>query len=118
MDLGKKKDAVKLMDQYFKYFPDSKVQYDMYVLPYAELYFKGGETKKAVDLIEKVSQIYCQNLDYYFSFSGKNKDYYQDDIQTAFGMLKRMNSIASQNQQPKLAAKMDSLFNQRIKSYQ
>ena len=46
MDLGKKKDAVKLMDQYFKYFPDSKVPYDMYVLPYAELYFKGGETKK------------------------------------------------------------------------
>ena len=90
----------------------------MYVLPYAELYFKAGETKKAIDLIERVAQIYSQNLDYYFSFTGKNKDYFQDDIQTALGMIKRMNSIASQNQQQKLAAKLDSLFNQKIKSYQ
>jgi tetratricopeptide (TPR) repeat protein len=118
MDLGKKKDAILLMDQYFKYFPDSKIPYDMYVLPFAELYFKAGENKRATELIERISQIYSQNLDYYFSFSGKNKDYYQEDIQTALGMIKRMNSIATQNQQQKLAAKMDSLFNLKVKSYQ
>jgi len=118
MDQGKKKDAAILMDQYFKYFPDSKIPYDMYVLPFAELYFKAGENKKAIELIERISQIYSHNLDYYFSFSGKNKDYYQEDIQTALGMIKRMNSIASQNHQEKLAAKMDSLFNLKMKSYQ
>jgi hypothetical protein len=118
MDLGKKKEAVLLMNEYFKYFPDSKVPYDMYVLPFAELYFKAGENKKATELIERISQIYSQNLDYYFSFSGKNKDYYQEDIQTALGMIKRMNSMASQNNEPKLAAKMDSLFNLKVKSYQ
>jgi hypothetical protein len=118
MDQGKNKEAATLMDQYFKYFPDSKISYDMYVLPFAELYFKAGENKKAIALIERISQIYSENLDYYFSFSGKNKDYYQEDIQTALGMIKRMNTIASQNHQEKLAAKMDSLFNQKVKSYQ
>lgn len=116
--LGKKKEAVKLMDVYFKYFPDSKVPYDMYILPYAELYFKAGEVKKGTELMERISEIYSQNLDYYSSFTGKNKDYYQDDIQTALGMIKRMNFIASQNKQQKLAAKMDSLFNQKVKNYQ
>jgi hypothetical protein len=118
MDIGKKKDAVILMDQYFKYFPDSKIPYDMYVLPFAELYFKAGENKKAIDLVERISQICTQNLDYYFSFSGNNKEYYQEDIQTSLGMLKRMNSIASQNKQQKLAAKLDSLFNHEVKRYQ
>jgi hypothetical protein len=118
MEMGKKKEAVSLMDEYFKFFPDSKIPYDMYVLPYAELYFKGGENKKATALIERISEIYTQNLDYYFSFTGKNKEYYQQEIQTALGMIKRMNSLASQNNEPKLAAKMDSLFNLKVKSYQ
>jgi prephenate dehydrogenase len=69
-------------------------------------------------LIERISQIYSQNLDYYFSFTGQNKDYYQEEIQTALGMIKRMNSIASQNNQQQLAEKMDSLFNLKVKSYQ
>ena len=118
IEIGKKKEAVKIMDEYFKYFPDSKIPYDMYNMPFAELYFKTGETKKGVALIEGLAKIYEQNLDYYFSFKGKNKDYYQEDIQTALGLIKRMNVIASQNQQTKLAAKMDSLFNLKVKSYQ
>ena len=118
VDAGKFKEAVTVMDVYFKNFPDSKIPYDMYVLPYAELYFKAGETQKATVLMERISQIYGQNLDYYMSFKGKFREYYQDEIQTALGMLKRMNSIASQNKQDKLAAKMDSLFNMKVKGYQ
>jgi tetratricopeptide (TPR) repeat protein len=118
VDSGKNKEAVSMMDEYFKYFPDSKVPYDMYVLPYSELYFKAGETKKATELMERISEIYSQNLDYYLSFTGKFGEYYQEDIQTALGMIKRMSSIASQNKQDKLAAKMDSLFNLKVKSYQ
>jgi tetratricopeptide (TPR) repeat protein len=118
IEMGKKKEAVTLMDEYFKYFPESKIPYDMYNLPFAELYMKAGQTQKGVVLLERIAEIYSQNLDYYFSFTGKNKDYYQEDIQTALGLLKRMNSIASQNQQPKLAAKLDSLFNLKVKSYQ
>jgi tetratricopeptide (TPR) repeat protein len=118
VDMGKKQDALKIMNEYFKYFPDSKITYDMYVLPFAEIYFKAGDTTSAVALIRRISEIYDQNLDYYYSFKGKNREYYQEDIQTALGMIKRMSSIASQYQQPKLAAKLDSLFNLKLKSYQ
>ena len=118
IEMGDKKKAVRIMDEYFKYFPDSKLSYDMYVMPFAEFYFKAGEPKKGAALIERLATIYSQNLDYYFSFKGKNKDYFQEDIQTALGLIKRMNTLASEYNQPKLAAKMDSLFNLKVKSYQ
>ncbi len=33
-------DAIKLMDKYFELFPDSKYTYDMYTIPFAELYYR------------------------------------------------------------------------------
>jgi hypothetical protein len=118
MDLGKKKEAVNVMNVYFKNFPDSKIPYDMYCVPYAELYFKAGETKTAIALLNRISEITCQNLDYYFSFTGANREYFQEDIQNGLGMLKRMANLATANHQEKLGASLDSLFNQKVKSYQ
>ena len=117
LDQSDKKKAVELMDLYYKNFPASKFIYDIYNLPFAEMYYKAGETDKADKIIERVAVIYSQNLDYYFSFTGKSKDYFKDDIQTSLSVLRRLNFIASQNNQPKLAAKMDELFNLKIKSY-
>ncbi|MEI6898854.1 MAG: DUF2723 domain-containing protein, partial [Bacteroidota bacterium] len=118
VELGKNKEAVKIMDEYFKNFPESKIAYDMYCLPFAEIYFKAGEKQKATALITRLSEIFSQNLDYYFSFKGKNKDYFQEDTQTALGIIKRMSSIAREYNETKLAAKVDTLFNQKVKFYQ
>ena len=115
---GKKKEAIEMLDLYIKYFPDSKVPYDMYMLPFAEIYYKAGATDKANKLIERVAEIYSQNLDYYYSFSPGNTKYFEQDVQTALGIIKRLSMVASENQQPKLAAKIDTLFNMKIKAYQ
>jgi hypothetical protein len=117
LDLSEKKKAVELMDLYYTYFPSSKFTPDIYNLPFAEMYYKAGETEKANKIVEKVAEIYSQNLDYYYSFSGTTRDYFKDDIQNSLSVIKRLNYIASQNNQPKLAAKMDELFNQKIKSF-
>jgi hypothetical protein len=117
IDQGKKKQAVEILDLYFEKFPDSKFPYDMYVLPFAELYFKAGETSKGEKIVERIAEITCQNLNYYYSFTGRNKDYFQDDIQQSLGILKRLNIVSTENHQTRLAAKMDSLFNMEIKSY-
>ena len=118
IEIGKKQEAVKLMDTYFKNFPESKIPYDMYDLPYVEMYYRAGETQKAKALMTRLSEIFAQNLDFYFSFKGQHKDYYQDDIQTALSIIKRMSTIAGQYHDTKLAAKLDTLFNQKVKFYQ
>jgi tetratricopeptide (TPR) repeat protein len=114
---GKKTEAIELLDLYLKYFPDSKVPYDMYMLPYAEIYYKAGASEKANMLIERVAKIYSQNLDYYNSFSSGHTQYFEQDVQTSLGILRRLSMVAAENKQTDLAAKMDSLFNLKIKGY-
>jgi tetratricopeptide (TPR) repeat protein len=115
---GKKKEAIELMDLYIKNFPDSKIPFDIYILPYAELYYKAGATDKANRLIERVAEITGQNLDYYYSFQGTNRQYFDQDIQTSLGMIRRMSMIASENKQAGLAGKIDTLFNMKLREYQ
>ncbi|MCX6251422.1 MAG: DUF2723 domain-containing protein [Bacteroidetes bacterium] len=117
MDMGRVKEAVELMDLYFKYLPGTKFIYDMYNLPFAEMYFKAGETGKTSNIIERLGQIYSQNLNWYYAFSGSNKDYYKDEIQTSLAVLRKLNMLATQFDQPKLAAKMENLFNLELKGY-
>ena len=118
MNIGKYDEAIKLMDKYFILFPGSKYPYDMYTLPFAELYYKAGEPAKANKIMERIGQIYAQNLDYYYTFSGRWREYYSDDIEQALGVLRRTYNLARENNQPKLANNLDRLFHQELKKYQ
>ena len=115
---GQNKEAIEMLDLYIKNFPDSKVPFDMYMLPYAEIYYKAGAPGNANKLIERIAQIYNQNLDYYYSFSPGRTQYFEQDVQTALGLIRRLSMVASENQQPQLAAKLDTMFNLKIKGYQ
>jgi tetratricopeptide (TPR) repeat protein len=111
------KEAIEMLDLYIKYFPDSKVPFDMYMLPYAEIYYQAGATDKANKLITRVSEIYSQNLDYYRSFPPSFTQYFEQDVQTSLGVLKRLSMVASQYKQPELAGRVDTIFNQKLKYF-
>jgi hypothetical protein len=115
---GQKDKAVKIMDRYFKEFPDSKFVLDMYDLPYAELYYKAGETAKANKIVERLLEIYRQNLDFYYSYTGKDREYFKDDIQTALGMLRRMGTVTKEHGQNQLSSKLDTVFNMELRRIQ
>ncbi len=115
---GKKKEAVRLLNSYLNNFPDAKITYDMYMLPYADVYFKAGDTAKAIFLMRRVAQVFAQNLDYYMSYDPAYRQYFQNDVNTNMGMLRRISVMATENKQAKLAAEMDSLFKKRLKSNQ
>jgi tetratricopeptide (TPR) repeat protein len=116
--IGKEKEAIQLMDKYFELFPDARFSYDMYTIPFAEMYYKAGETAKANRILERIARIYSQNLDYYYMFRGKVREYYTKDIEQALGILRRMNYIANENKQTRLAADLDKMFQEELKKYQ
>ena len=116
-NMGKNKEASDLLDTYLKYFPDSKITFDLYMLPFSEIYYRTGDTAKANKIMARVGEIFGQNLDYYMSYPPNYRQYFQNDINTNFGMIRRIAMIARNNKQAKLAAKMDSLFNVKIKTY-
>jgi hypothetical protein len=117
-NMGKKKEASELLDTYLKYFPDSRIPYDLFMLPYAEVYYKTGDTAKANRIMARVGEIFSQNLDYYMSYPSGYRQYFQNDINTNLGMIRRISMIARDHHQDRLAAKMDTLFNRRIRVYQ
>jgi len=115
--LGKNNEAVKLLDKYFVLFPDSKFCYDMYTIPFAEMYYKTGEVAKANKIVERVGAIYTQNLDYYYTFKGEVRGYYSSDVEQALGVLRRLNNLARENKQVKLAEDLDRLFHKELNKY-
>jgi outer membrane protein assembly factor BamD (BamD/ComL family) len=118
INIGKYDEAIKLMDKYFILFPDSKYPYDMFTIPFAELYYKAGEPGKANKIMERIGQIYAQNLDYYYMFRGRWREYYSDDIAQGLGVLRRIYHLAQENNQLKLANDVDRLFHEELKKYQ
>jgi hypothetical protein len=78
---------------------------------FTELYYKTGQFDKANKLVENISKIYSENLEYYYSFSGNFIDAYKEDIQYALEMIHSLQMLASQNNQAKVAKQMEDLFN-------
>ncbi|MEI6684244.1 MAG: DUF2723 domain-containing protein [Bacteroidota bacterium] len=117
INLGKSKEANTLLDMFFKYFPESKFPYDQTVLPYIDLYYRTGEVAKANKLAERLTQIICQNLDYYRSFSGNDQLAFQNDTEMDLGIMQQIHALTSRNHQDKLTATVDSLFKLNTKGY-
>ena len=110
MDKGMKKECKALVDMYLTRFPDPKFVYDMYNLPFVEMYYKTGDTASAVKLSNRIADVMGQNLDYYASFTGEDKAVFTEDVQTSIEVLNRLKGAADQNKQTKLSAKIESLI--------
>jgi len=117
IDLGRKEEAVALLDYYLKHFPDSRIPFDFYMLPYAQVYYEAGHPEKANPIMERIAAIYGQNLDYYYSYGAKEKEYFQEDIQNALAVIRRLGDVAKQYEQKQVADRLDTLFNMKIKAY-
>jgi hypothetical protein len=109
--LGEKKKALDIMDLFFKNFPLQQYSVDMDDVYFTDLYYKTGQFDKANKLVENISKIYSENLEYYYSFSGNFIDAYKEDIQYALEMIHNLQVMASRNNQDKLSKQMENLFN-------
>lgn len=114
VDQGKNAEAVEMMDTYIKHFPDSKVPFDIYMVPYAEIYYKAGATDKGNKLVGRVAEICNENLEYYYAFPADRTQYFEQDIQQSLGILKRMSMLAAENKQADLADRINKMFEARI----
>ena len=117
-ELGDKETARKLMDTYNEYFPESKFPWDLYMIPYAELYYQVGDTAMGDAMLERLSEMYVQDLGFYNSVEGPMAAYYDQDIRTALSVLRDLGRVARNHGNPDLAAKLDSTFNLQLQMMQ
>ena len=111
---GKKDSAVALLDRCFEMFPDEKIPYDMYMIPFADIYYEAGEMEKGNAITERIFEIYNQNIEYYNRLNKRLAKYYETDYNQSLGILQRLAMMARTNKQTELYNKIDSVFREQL----
>jgi tetratricopeptide (TPR) repeat protein len=113
---NEKEKAIALMDECLKQFPDNKITYDMFIVPFADVYYEAGAMEKGNAITERVFEIYSQNLDYYNRLDSKLFRYYQKDYEQAIGIIQHLSMMAKMYKQNDLYNKIDSFVEQEMKN--
>lgn len=113
---NEKEKAIALMDECLKQFPDNKITFDMYMVPFADVYYEAGAMAQGNAITERVFEIYSQNLDYYNRLNANLFKYYQKDYEQAIGIIQRLSMMAKMYKQNDLYNKIDSFIDQEMKN--
>jgi hypothetical protein len=117
MDEGKKDSAVKVLNRCIELMPDSKMPYNMFMMPMAEAYYKAGENSKANEILNRLLDINVNELAYYFRFTGSRTHQLDGEKRQNLGIINRIKEIADAHNQKTLSAKSQKLFEQYYQMY-
>ena len=100
---GKKDSAVAVLDKGIYFFPDNKIHFDYFMIPWADMYYKAGALDKGNDLVKLLYEKYKEDLNYYMSLDDRFMQFYTDDIQESFAVMQRLSELANENGQKDLS---------------
>ena len=109
-DINRMDSAVMVLDTLQKYFPNSKIPYDIYAMPMVETYYEAGAIDKAAEVSEIFISNYDQDLQYYSTLDGTFRKYYEQEIQRAFAVLQQLSMQARRHNQTELASRIDTII--------
>jgi len=114
---NKKDSAVAVCDRCLKVIPDASVHYNFTLLPLAEVYYKAGKMDKGDKLFSRLTELYYQNLVYYFSFP-KDKAAQTDTYrQQALAVLQHIFREADKYGRKEISVKAKGYFDQYYTLY-
>jgi tetratricopeptide (TPR) repeat protein len=105
---GEKQKALDLLDKCLENFPDSKIQFDMLMIPFAELYYQLGEMDKANQITGRLIEIFADDLRYYKTVRPSFlQQYYKDTVDRTIRMLRNLGQMAREYKQDDIAMQAD-----------
>jgi tetratricopeptide (TPR) repeat protein len=108
LNRGEKQKAVELLDKCIYFFPDNKVQYDMMMIPFAEIYYNTDETDKANAIVSRLIDINADDLRYYNGLKPSFVEkYYAASADRNVRILRNLGQLAKLNGQEDLAARAE-----------
>ena len=114
---GKNDSAKVVMDYSLEIIPDEKVPYNYFVMPVAEGYYKIGEIEKGNEIFWRMIEIFDEQLDYYFAFSGSRSKTYDFEKQQNLAMLQKMIQVSNRFKQEDVANKASEVFDVYYQMY-
>ncbi|MCF8367748.1 MAG: DUF2723 domain-containing protein [Bacteroidales bacterium] len=114
VDKGENEKAIELLDKCLEEFPDEKIAFDMYMIPFIEVYYDAGAPEKANAVSRRVFEVYDQNMNYYYRLNDRLMDYYESDYNQALGVLQQLSMMARLNKQTEFQQEIDSVFREHL----
>ena len=114
---NKKDSAIVVLDKCLEFFPDEKFSYDYYILPFADAYYEAGAIEKGNKIVERLVEVYEDNLNYYSSLDAARAKSFDNDRQQSIAIIQRLGQLAKENGQDSLSKKIDSIFYEQIQFF-
>jgi len=109
---GEKEKAIHLLDTCIYFFPDSKLPYDMIMIPFAEVYYQAGEEEKANAIVSRLLDIYEDDLRYYGTVNaGFVEKHYLSEIERNIRIIRSLGQLTQTNGQDVLATRIEEMIN-------
>lgn len=111
---GKPDSAAQVLDKGIAFFPNSKITFDYYMLPWIEIYFKANKNDKGAEMSRQLMNRYLDDLRYYNSVGPSFSTYYEHNIQEAMAVLQRLAQMADEYKQTELAKELQEVFSAQV----
>jgi len=99
-----------VLDKGMYFFPNEKITFDYYMLPWVEVYFKAGSNERGAELTRTLMNRYLDDLHYYNRLEKRFTVYYERNIQESMAVLQRLAQMAEQYKQEDLAKELEEAF--------
>ncbi|MFN8258439.1 MAG: DUF2723 domain-containing protein [Bacteroidales bacterium] len=116
MNEKKKDSSIKVLDRMVELTPHSQVPYDYTIIPAAELYYRLGQKEKGDKIIQKLSDIYTEEVEYYQSLTGDYAKSVAYDTKVAMSVLQELVNL-SKVYSPEINKTLSQKFNVYLEKY-
>ncbi len=117
LDAGKKDSAVAVCDRCVEMIPDEVVPYNFFMLSMVDVYYKTGHPEKGRKILERLTEIYRQDLDYYYALRGRKALAAEDQKRMALGVMQRISQISEIVDDKAISAQSKALFDKYYARY-
>jgi tetratricopeptide (TPR) repeat protein len=107
---GKNQQAVKVLDKAMEVMPAENVPLNIFVLRYAQIYYRAGATEKGDKLVKTLADVYEDDLNYYFTLKGQWASPVERDMQQAIAVLQELGRITKEAGRTQLSTEMEKRF--------
>ncbi len=102
--------AKKVADKCLEVIPDSKIPYDYFIIPVVEAYYNMGEIQQADQIMERLLDIYSNDLDYYFDLPDRLKNRITREMDMSMTVLNHMVQVLRQHEREELLKEAEIEF--------
>ncbi|HEX8516383.1 MAG TPA: DUF2723 domain-containing protein [Bacteroidia bacterium] len=115
---GKKAKAVEVLDKCVAVTPEFNVPYDGTMVSVILAYFQADAFDKGGEIARKVFDNAANNINYYYSFRGKDRAAFGSDVERSQETIERLEYFADMFKQTALSKEFKTRYDELISRYQ